>query len=188
MSKEKQEEKEQKQTKVIKGRPRKEKRSGAKKLDLKKSAELFEEEFYVYWADPTEDLSEYEDEDGNVDIDSVPNEFLYEFLCRYVDPGTFLAIVNTPLAYDLPKDKDLTQKDAEEIIRTAVEDKLNNPRTEHDVRYDILQACVIEPEFESIEQIKRLLPYDLQLTLYEEITKGAIGENLVARFQKSDGE
>ena len=79
MSKEKEEQKEQKQAKVIKGRPRKEKRSGAKKIDLKKSAELFEEEFYVYWPDPNEDLSEYQDDDGEVDIDAVPNEFYMNF-------------------------------------------------------------------------------------------------------------
>ena len=96
-------------------------------------------------------------------------------------------MVNTPLSYDLPTDKQVTQKDAEEIIRTAVEENLNNPKTEHDVRYEVLLSCVLEPRFESVDQIKKILPYELQLTLYDEITKGAIGENLVARFQKSDG-
>lgn len=184
MSKEKQEEKQQKETKVIKGRPRKKKRAGTKKLDLKKSSELFQEEFYIYWPDPSLNLSEYEDEDGDFDVDTIPDEYLIEFTCRYIDPGTFLEIVDTPFAYDLPSDKQLSEKELEKITQEAINDRIRNQKSQAQVRYEIIQACVIDPQFESPEQVKKILPMSLQMELYDEITKGAIGENLVARFQE----
>ena len=181
-------EKKEKEVKVIKGRPRPktQKRDGAKKLDLKNSAQLFNEEFYIYWPDPSVDVSEYENDDGTIDINEVPAENLIEFTCRYIDPGTFQEILNTPLAYDLPEDKNLTQEEVEEIIRKAVQDRLKKAKTEADIRYEVIQACVIDPKFESVEQIKQILPATLQLELYDEIIKGAIGDNLVARFQESN--
>ena len=180
--------KEQKEAKVFNGRARTERKDGAKKLDLKGSAQLFQEEFYIYWPDPSVDLDKYEQEDGTFDVDSIPSDDLIEFTCRYIDPGTFQEILSTPLAYDLPTDKSLKQEEAEEIIRKAVQDRLNNPKTEADVRYEVILSCVIDPQFESVEQVKRILPMTLQLELYNEITRGAIGENLVARFQKSNRE
>lgn len=188
MSKEKVEKQEKQEVKVFKGRPRPvtERRKGAKKLDLKKSAELFEEQFYIYWPESGFDTSDYEDDDGNIDIDLVPVENLMEFTGRYIDPGSFLEIVNTPLAYDLPEDKQLNEQEVEKVVRSAIEERLNNPKTDADIRYEVIQACIIDPQFESVEQIKKVLPVGLQVVLYEEITKGAIGENLVARFQGSN--
>ena len=183
MSNEKQEEK---QVQVFKGRPRPvtERRTGAKKLDLKESAQLFNKEFYIYWPDPSIDLSEYQDDDGNLDLDAVPEENLIEFTCRYIDPGTFQEILNTPLAYDLPDNKNLTQEEIEDVIRKSIQDRLKNTKTEADIRQEVILSCVIDPKFESVEQIKQILPATLQIDLYDEIMKGAIGDNLVARFQK----
>lgn len=180
--------KETKEVKVIKGRPRPvtKRRDGAKKLNLKDSAQLFNEEFYIYWPDPTVDVSEYEADDGSIDVNEIPVENLIEFTCRYIDPGTFQEILNTPLAYDLPEDKNLSQQEIEEIIRKAVQDRLKKTKTEADIRYEVLLACIIDPKFESVEQIKRILPAALQMELYDEIIKGAIGDNLVARFQESN--
>ncbi len=173
-----------KEVKVFNGRKRQERKSGAKKLDLGKSSQLFQEEFYIYWPDPSVDITKYEQEDGTFDVDSIPAEDLIEFTCRYIDPGTFQEILNTPLAYDLPEDKSLNQEQVEEIIRKAVQDRLKNSKTEADIRYEVLQACVIDPQFESVDQIKKILPVSLQMELYDEITRGAIGDNLVARFQE----
>ena len=180
--------KETKEVKVIKGRPRPvtQKRDGAKKLDLKNSAQLFNEEFYIYWPDPTVDVTEYEADDGNIDVNEIPAENLIEFTCRYIDPGTFQEILNTPLAYDLPTAKNLTQEAIEEVIRKAIKDRLSKTKTEADIRYEVLLACIIDPKFESVEQIKRILPAALQMELYDEMIKGAIGVNLVARFQESN--
>ena len=171
----------------VKGRQRTQqtqKREGAKKLDLSASSQLFQEEFYIYWPDPSVDITKYEQDDGTFDVDSIPAEDLIEFTCRYIDPGTFQEILSTPLAYDLPEDKSLNQEQVEEIIRKAVQDRLKNSKTEADIRYEVLQACVIDPQFESVEQIKKILPVSLQMELYDEITRGAIGDNLVARFQE----
>lgn len=179
--------KETKEVRVFKGRPRPktERRTGAKKLDLKQSAQLFNSEFFIYWPDPNADLSEYEDNDGLLDIDTVPEEHLIEFVCRYIDPGTFQEIVNTPLSYDLPKDRQADEKEIEEIIRNAIQDKLQNPKSEADIRYEVIQSCVIDPVFESVDQVKQILPLALQHEIYNEVTRGAIGDNLVARFQES---
>ena len=171
--------------KVFNGRKRQERKPGAKKLDIRESSQLFQEEFYIYWPDPSVDISKYEQEDGTFDVDSIPAENLIEFTCRYIDPGTFQEILSTPLAYDLPEDKNLKQEEVEEIIRKAVQDRLKNVKTEADIRYEVIQSCVIDPQFESAEQIKKILPTSLQMELYDEITRGAIGDNLVARFQEA---
>ena len=186
MSEEIKEEQKKPEVRVFKGRqrPRDERKKGSKKLDLKGSAQLFKEEFYVYWPDPSVDLSEYEDDEGYIDIDTVPEENLIEFTCRYIDPGTFQELLNTPLAYDLPDKKDLTQEEIEEAIRKSIQDRLNNTKTDADIRYEVLLSCIIDPQFESTDQIKQILPATLQIALYDEIMRGAIGENLVARFQK----
>ena len=73
-----------KEVKVFNGRKRQERESGAKKLDLGKSSQLFQEEFYIYWPDPSVDITKYEQEDGTFDVDSIPAEDLIEFTCRYI--------------------------------------------------------------------------------------------------------
>ena len=186
MSEEVKEEQKKPEVRVFKGRqrPQNERKKGSKKLDLKGSAQLFNEDFFIYWPDPTLELSEYQDDDGNVDVDQIPEEHLIEFVCRYIDPGTFQEIVNTPLSYDLPTDRKVNEQEAEQIIRDAIQNQLSNPRTEADIRYDVLLACIIDPQFESVDQIKQILPIALQREIYEEATRGAIGDNLVARFQE----
>ena len=181
------EQKEQK-IKVFKGRPRvkTERRATTKKLDLKKSAELFESECFIYWPEPGFNTDEYEDDDGNVDIDAVPDEHLIEFVCRYIDPGTFQEITSTPLAYDIPEDKQLSQAEIEKMFREAQENRIRNMKSETDIRLEIILTCVIDPQFESIDQIRKILPLALQYEIYNEVTRGAIGENLVARFSKSN--
>ena len=187
MSKEKKEQKQEKpEVKVFKGRQRKQRKPGAKKIDVMKSADLFDEEFYIYWPDPSLDLEEYEDDDGEIDIDAIPEDCLLEFTCRYIDSGTFLEIAQTPLSYDIPEDSNLTPKQMEQIHNDAIQNQIENRKSEQDIQAEVILTCVIDPQFESAEQIQKILPRSLQIELYAEITKGAVGVNLVSRFQKSD--
>ena len=175
-------EQKEKKVKVFNGRPRTEKREGAKKLDLSESAKLFQEEFYQYWPDPSYDYSDYENEDRVIDIDSIPTENLIEFKCRYIDPGTLQELAKTPFAWDLPDSKNLKEQDVEKVIRDALENQKYNMKSEEEFRAEVLLTCVIEPEFESTEQIRKILPVYLINELYLGITRGAIGENIVSRF------
>ena len=158
------------------------KREGAKKLDLSASSQLFQEEFYQYWPEPGFDYSDYENDKGEIDIDSIPSEHLIEFRCRYIDPGTLQELAKTPFAWDLPDKTNLNQAEIEKVIRDAIQNQKDNDKSEEEFRAEVLLTCIIEPEFESVEQIRKILPVYLVNELYLGITRGAIGDNLVARF------
>lgn len=180
--------KETKETKVIRTRPipRTERKKGAKKIDLTASSKLFDVEFYFYWPDPEFDTTDYQLEDGTVDIDEIPAENLIEFKCRYIDPGTLQKLAKTPFAWDQPDIKDKSPEELQEFILEALQNQQDSFKPEDEFRADVVFACTIEPQFESVEQVRKLLPLSLVTELYLEITRGAIGDNLVARFQESN--
>lgn len=169
---------------VIKPRTRKttQRKKGAKKINLAASAELFKQEFYIYWPDYTLDLSEYEDEQGNIDIESIPEDHLIELTCRYLDPGTFQEVLGTPFAVDTPDDDDLTEEEKKEKLAEMYKEKMENPKGQLELEAEIVRACCIDPKFESAEQVLSVFPTALIIEVAGEITRGATGKNLVSRF------
>ena len=184
----KKEKKEEQEVTVIKGRPRArtDRRKGAKKIDLTASAELFDIEFYMYFPEPGFDTTEYQNADGTVDIDSIPDEHVVEFKCRYIDPGTLQKLAKTPFAWDLPDLKNKSEQEIQDIVFDSLKERDENFKPEEEFRADVLHTCILEPQFESSDQIQKIIPTSIQTELYLEITKGAIGENLVARFSESN--
>ena len=184
----KKEEKKEQEVKVFKGRPRPrtERRKGAKKIDLTASAKLFDVEFYFYWPDPEFDTKKYRNDDGTVDIDQIPAEQLIEFKCRYIDPGTLQKLAKTPFAWDSSDTENKSPEELQQLILEALKNQQENFKSEEEFRSDVVFACVLDPQFESVEQVRKLLPLALVTELYLEITRGAIGDNLVARFQESN--
>ena len=180
--------KETKEITVFKGRPRPrtDRREGAKKIDLTASAKLFDVEFYFYWPDPGFDTTEYQNDDGTVDMDQIPVENLIEFKCRYIDPGTLQKLAKSPFAWDLPDLKNKSEQEIQDIIFQSLKERDESFKPEEEFRADVLKTCVLDPEFESADQVRKILPASLQTELYLEITRGAIGDNLVARFQEPD--
>ena len=158
----------------------------AQVLDLEASAKFFEDEFTIYCLHPNMDLSEYADENGNVGIEDVPRDKQVRFTCRYIDPGTFQEVLDSPIIYDLPTDRPPTQKEIEEAVRKAAAQKLKRPETEAEIRANVIFKCVTYPAFKSPEQVKHILPATIQIELYDEIMRGAIGDNIVARFQNTN--
>ena len=121
-----------------------------------------------------------------MDIDQIPAENLIEFKCRYIDPGTLQKLAKTPFAWDLPDLKNKSEQEIQQILLESLKERDESFKPEEEFRADVLHTCVLEPEFESPEQIRKILPTSLQTELYLEITRGAIGDNLVARFQESN--
>lgn len=184
-----QEEEKPKKKKVVelKGKPTKKRRKGAKKLDLKDSAKLFEQEVFVFLIDPDINLDDYSDlsnEDGVLDISDLPDECVYEFNCRYIDPGTMQELANTPLTIEIPNSADMSDEELGEEYRKLMVNRATDGSAEFDLKYAVVHACVIDPQFESPEQVKKILPVSWVNELYYEITRGAVGENLRSRFRK----
>lgn len=184
----KEEKKEEKKIFEIKGKPTKKRRKGAKSLDLKDSVKLFEQEVFVHLVDPSVNLDDYVDltnKDGVLDIGDLPDECVFEFVCRYIDPGTMQELANTPMTIEIPNSEDLSDQELGEEYRKMMISRANDGSAESDLKYAVIHACVIDPEFESPEQVKKVLPMSWVNELYFEITRGAIGENLRSRFRKA---
>ena len=182
-------EEEQVKKKVVelKGKPTKKRRKGAKKLDLKDSAKLFEQEICIHLIDPNVNLDDYVDlsnDDGVLDISDLPDECVYEFSCRFIDPGTMQELANTPLTIEIPNSADMSDEELGEEYRKMMINRATDGSAEFDLKYAVVHACVIDPTFESPEQVKKILPVSWVNELYYEITRGAVGENLRSRFRK----
>ena len=80
----------------------------------------------------------------------------------------------------------MTREELKQIETDALIKQFEERKDEDDLQAEVIQACVIDPQFESIEQVKKILPKSLQRELYSEITRGAIGENIVTRFPDSN--
>ena len=161
------------------------KREGAKKLDLKRSAEEYEVDFEVYYPNPNVPIETYKDEDGNINLEAVPNEDLLVVECRYLSPGEFRDYSKPDVS------KMITQKDIDALkdfsgdqFNKKVEDLL--VRQVHAIKSldDTMVTCVyhavLDPQFESEAQVRQVLPTDFLITIYNEITLFVGGENLKA--------
>ena len=163
------------------------KRENAKKLDVKESLKAFEEDFYVYFPSPDVNLEEYMDEDDNVDVDSIPDEQLLEFKCRYVTSGEFREYCTpTPntefLTKDVIKDlKNIKKEELEDRIATAIIESLNAQHNYNDAVELTVFHAVLDPNFETVEQVRSILPTQLLELIYDECTKFVDGTNLATK-------
>lgn len=109
-----------------------------------------------------------------------PSDDDISFVYRRIDPGTLLELVDQAL---------LSAASDEGGIESHVEAtpisqmKMARVRIYHQM--EVLQKCIVMPKFKNLEQIKEL-PMDWQLTLYNLIMHGALGDTnvTVQRFQK----
>ena len=180
------EEKPKKKIIDIESKPTKKSRKGAKRLDIKDSAQLFKQEVNIHLIDPDINLDDYTDlsnDEGILNIKDLPDECVYEFTCRFIDPGTLQELANTPFTMEISNSADLTNEELGEQYRQMQIKKLTNSSTEFELKYAVIHACVIDPAFESPEEVKQVLPVSWINELYFEITRGAVGENLRARFR-----
>ena len=103
------------------------------------------------------------------------------FVYRKIDVGTLLEITN--MVFLLQKQED-AQKDPPE--RTNLE-RLEDARTQMHHRWEVLQKCIVEPQFENLAQIEKI-PWDWQIELYKLIMHGVLGGDTptVSRFRGAD--
>ena len=164
---------------------------GAQIFEIKDSAALYDHEFYVVLADLREEkdyqkFAHLADDNGIIPPKELPPEYLVQFKCRAIDPGSLKEITNSSLAFDTPPD--LESLPLAEQIKTYERlrrDRASDPNREFEIQCRVVQACVLQPQFESVEILKKSLPASYVSELYGVITESAMGGNIVTRFQKS---
>ena len=174
-------------------------RKGAKHIDIQKSAEVFQEDFYLYFPSPEVDLDQYKDEDDNIDLDAIPDDQVMEFKCRYLNPGEFELIcsndqkLNLANVVDVRKLNKLSQeeldKEADAIngrILQALQNQLLTEKSTEQIAYEIAYTALIEPAFESVEQLKSILPLTIIDIITDEAVKFTDGSNLKVMSNESD--
>ena len=172
------------------------KRSGAKKLDIEKSIEAFKEDFRVYWPDPTVDLDKYTDDNGDVIVDQIPADQLIEFTCRYLTPDEFdracaadnkvniADLVDMKKFHKLSKEEiDKQADDLNEKLSSAILEAMSKEKSDLEVAYETVFYSCVDPQFESIDQLKRILPLGIINMIAEESIKFTNGQNLMTREQ-----
>ena len=183
-------EEEQPQEIVLAGRAEKidQPLENAQIFEIKDSAALYDFEFYIVLADLRKDFQKFAhlaDERGIVPIKDLPPEYLVQFKCRAIDPGSLKEITNSSLAFETPDDlESLPLAEQIKVYEKLRRDRVSDPNREFEVRCRVVQACVIEPQFDSLELVKKALPSSYIDELYGAITESAIGGNVVTRFQK----
>lgn len=183
MSEERKSVKHDKENNVIEfqGTPTKERKVGAKKVDLKSFANLFETDFYLYYPDGSVDLKDHRKKDGSIDISSIPEENLFEIQCRYIDPGTYQQIYNTAYVIDIPGADDLSPDELHKIYQKSVRDQITDKETDLNLRYQVVLQCLIDPEVKTLEDVKRL-PINWVNDIFNSVTESVYGGNLMSRF------
>ena len=160
----------------------------AQVFEIKDSAALYDFEFYIVLADLRKDFQKFAhlaDERGIVPIKDLPSEYLVQFKCRSIDPGSLKEITNSSLAFETPADlESLPLAEQIRVYEKLRRDKASDPNREYEVRCRVVQACVLEPQFDSLELVKKSLPSSYIDELYNAITESAVGGNVVTRFQK----
>ena len=170
------------------------KRTGAKKLDLQMSREAFKEDFHVYYPCPSVDLKKYTNEKGQINLDEIPEENLIGFQCRYLTPDEFDGIcspdpkVNFTELVDIKKfhklSKEEMNKQAEilnEKLAEAIIDAMSQEKSDLDIAYETAFLSCVDPLFESIDQLKQILPLAIINIIAEEAIKFTDGQNLMIR-------
>ena len=158
-------------------------------FEIKDSAALYDFEFYIVLADLRKDFQKFAhlaDDRGIVPIKNLPPEYLVQFKCRAIDPGSLKEITNSSLAFETPADlESLPLAEQIKVYEKLRRDRVSDPNREFEVRCRVVQACVLEPQFESLDLVKKALPSSYIDELYGAITESAMGGNVVTRFQKS---
>lgn len=159
-------------------------------FEIQDSAKLYDHEFYVVLADLRKDFKKFKhlaDENGEVPIKDLPPEYLVQFKCRSIDPGTLKEITNSSLAFDTPDDiENLPLTEQIKTYQRLERQRRLDPNRQYEIECKVVQACVLEPHFESLELLKRALPASYISELYGKITQSAMGGNIATRFQKTD--
>lgn len=168
------------------------KRENAKQINLQKSKMAFDETFFVYYPSPEVDLKKYTNEDdGTIDLDQIPSEQLLEFECQYITPGAFEQIcaeerLNLNDIVDIKKfhkkSKEEVEAEAEELNKRLAEallDKMTAEKSASDIAYEVAFTSCKSPQFESIQQVKDILPLTVVDIITEEAIKFTDGSNLV---------
>lgn len=148
----------------------------------------------------TERRSEIQMEDLNLyDPDSSAEMFYGQFVARFkspkgievafvyrrVDPGTLLELTDQALLY-LGDTKDDEDVDDVEVESDSVSElKMARVRMLH--RLEVLQKCVVAPQFKNLDEIKNI-PAEWQVKLYQLIMHGVLGGDTVtvSRFREED--
>ena len=165
-------------------------RKGAGTIDLIGSANAFKEDFYVLMVRfdvNEEDYADKIDENGEVDPFELDPEQTIQFQCRYIDPGTLNEITNTSMIIEPPANiKDLPPQEAlDKLLRLHAQAKTDKNR-EFNIQSQVVYSCTLDPQFESVDQVKSILPVFVIEDLFYRITEHAIGSNLLYRFPGSD--
>ena len=161
-----------------------EKRNNAKKIDVKKSMEVYDTDFYVYYPSSEVDINEYTDDEGNINIDEIPEDQLIEFQCRYVTSGEYRDYCLPPpdtsfLNDDFIKSlKDMKKEELEERVADAVLSSLNATNSYNDAVERTVFHAIVDPKFQTVEQVRQIIPTVLLELIHEECTKFVDGSNL----------
>ena len=169
-------------------------RPGANKIDIEASLKKLDNDFYVYWPAPSVNLDEYKDEDGNVDIDNIPDEDVIEVVCRYVNQTEYFAITapTTKLDFDRSKYKgqNLTEEQLKELFLDAIEKQVAQAKTEDEIAAEVVFRSIVDPQFESPEQVQEILPLEFFNTIYDEattfVTDGALTVAMKERHENKE--
>ena len=168
------------------------KRERAKKLDINRSKLAFKEDFYMYFPNPSVDILKYQNKDGVIDIDQIPDEQLIEFTCRYLSAGEFSDLYNNDNAIDfrefvdVKKFHNLKGKDLDEainkmnnkIINALIESQLKDKNPQELEAEVVFHSC-LNPKFESVAQVRQILPMSILNQIADEALAFVDGQNLI---------
>ena len=167
-------------------------REGASKLNVEATIEKMKEaDFYMYYPHPELDRKKYEveDEKGNkvLDLDKIPNEKLLEFHCQYIDHAKFAEITEPRQVLDFNldqlKDKNIKNEDITRLFLEAVQKQSSSTPTDAEVVSAVVFHSVLDPKFESAEQVLKVLPMKLLNVIYEEATSFLEKGFMVSAFE-----
>lgn len=151
----------------------KRKKENVRKLDIQKTIKQYDEEFDCYFPRPGLDLEEYKDDNGTVDIDEIAEEDLIAIVCKYIDNITFDSIVNPrqELKFDrsILDEKNLDPKEVQNMIFDTLEDQVKNSKTDSEIMAEVCYHGIVDPQFESVEQLQNVLPANWVSEIFDAI-------------------
>ena len=104
------------------------------------------------------------------------------FLLRKVDPGTLLELTGTALIRaGVKKDHDPDPDPVSPIKQ------IENARVQLYHRLEILQKCIIKPQFDNLKQLEKI-PMEWQIDMYQFVMHGILGGDAatVRKFRGAD--
>ena len=105
------------------------------------------------------------------------------FIYRKIDPGVLLELTDTAMLS--PKTDPDTGEDR--LAPLTPIQQLEQAKVQMIHRLEVLQKCIVQPEFANLKQIERI-PMDWQVELYKLIMHGVLGGDTltVSRFCEED--